>query len=431
MAILLEANIKATQDQIKGLLTKAQALRAPFDGKMADMPATATEEYEGLLAQCDKLGDAVTGMQKELKIQSWGTASNNPLGAGGKDDLLSGGSGNEAEDILRRSGRKAFAKFITGGSMKLTQDELKAIGSITSTKAYQADDPAGGGFLISPQQFVEEVLTLMKDEVFARKYARVIPVNRAESLGVPALDTDPSDADWTTELAVGGTEATMAFGKRELRPHPVAKLVLLSNKLIRNAAMDPEGLLKDRLAYKFGVTQEKGFLTGDGNDKPLGVFTASSLGISTGRDTPAASSTVLAGDDFIKTLYSLKAQYRKDARWIINRAVLSAVRRLKDQNNNYIWAMGLGPGGGFQGTPEMILGLPYDESEYAPSTLTSGLYAAAICNWKYYWIADALDFQLQVLDQIYATTNQMAYIGRMESDGMPVLEEAFARLKMA
>jgi hypothetical protein len=32
--------------------------------------------------------------------------------------------------------------------------------------------------------------------------------------------------------------------------------------------------------------------------------------------------------------------------------------------------------------------------------------------------------------ELYAETNQVGYIGRMEVDGMPVLEEAFSRLIM-
>jgi hypothetical protein len=39
--------------------------------------------------------------------------------------------------------------------------------------------------------------------------------------------------------------------------------------------------------------------------------------------------------------------------------------------------------------------------------------------------------QVQVLQELYAATNQMGYICRKETDGQPVLEEAFARLILA
>jgi hypothetical protein len=37
---------------------------------------------------------------------------------------------------------------------------------------------------------------------------------------------------------------------------------------------------------------------------------------------------------------------------------------------------------------------------------------------------------VQRLTELYAETNQVGLIGRMEADGMPVLEEAFARVKL-
>ena len=109
-------------------------------------------------------------------------------------------------------------------------------------------------------------------------------VATAASLGVVTLDTDLDDADWTTELATGGEDNALKFGRRELHPNPVAKRIKISNKLLRSAVMSIEGIVNDRMGYKFGVTQEKAFLTGSGAKQPLGVFTASAAGISTGRD---------------------------------------------------------------------------------------------------------------------------------------------------
>lgn len=38
--------------------------------------------------------------------------------------------------------------------------------------------------------------------------------------------------------------------------------------------------------------------------------------------------------------------------------------------------------------------------------------------------------ELQRLDELYAATNQVGFIGRRELDAMPVLGEAFARLTL-
>jgi len=39
--------------------------------------------------------------------------------------------------------------------------------------------------------------------------------------------------------------------------------------------------------------------------------------------------------------------------------------------------------------------------------------------------------RVQRLNELYAATNQVGFIGRLESDGMPVLEEAFARVTLS
>ena len=43
---------------------------------------------------------------------------------------------------------------------------------------------------------------------------------------------------------------------------------------------------------------------------------------------------------------------------------------------------------------------------------------------------DALSMQVQRLNEFYAETNQVGLIGRLETDGAPVLEEAFVRVKL-
>ncbi|MGH8428863.1 MAG: phage major capsid protein, partial [Solimonas sp.] len=260
-----------------------------------------------------------------------------------------------------------------------------------------------------------------------RGLARKFSVTSAESLGVPSLDTDISDADWTTELAIGGEDSSMAFGKRELHPHPLGKLVKVSNKLLRVAALSPESLVRDRLAYKFGVTEEKAFMTGDGAGKPLGVFTASAQGISTARDVSTGNTaTSIGADGLIEAQHTLKPQYWASARWIFHRDAVKQIRKLKYGQGQYLWQPGLRGG-----VPNEILGMPYIMSEYAPNTFTTGLYVGIIGDFSQYWIADALTLQVQRLVELYAATNQTGFIGRLETDGMPALEEAFVRVKLA
>jgi HK97 family phage major capsid protein len=294
-------------------------------------------------------------------------------------------------------------------------------------RALQADSQVGGGYLVAPEQFVNQLIESLRDQVFVRQLATVIPVQKATSLGVPVLTARPDDADWTVELKTGSADTAMSFGKRELHPHPAAKRILVSTFLINHAVLSVDQIVRDQLAYKFGITQEKAFLTGSGSGQPLGLFTASANGIDTDRDVSTGNTpTAIGADGLISAKYALKGQYQKTARWIFHRDALGGIRKLKDGDGQYLWQPGL-----IVDKPDTILGLQFFMSEYAPNTFTSGKYAGILGDFSFYWIADSMEFSIQVLKELYAESNQIGYIGRMECDGQPVLSEAFVRVKLA
>ena len=294
-------------------------------------------------------------------------------------------------------------------------------------RAFQADSPTEGGFLSAGEQFVAQVIQAIDDQVFIRRLATVTQIgNGFTSLGVPTLDTDAEDTDWTIELGVGNEEDTMRVGKRSLTPHPLAKLVKMSNELLRASAISAEGLINSRIAYKHGITQEKGFLTGTGDGQPLGVYVASSDGISTSRDVSTGNTSASPTfDGLIEAKYTLKAAYWPRARWNFHRTAVKLIAKLKDGEGRYLWQPAM-----TAGQPDTILDMPLDVSEYTPSTFTTGLYVGMLADWSKYWIADSLGMQIQRLVELYAATNQIGFISRMQTDGMPVLEEAFVRVKL-
>jgi len=312
----------------------------------------------------------------------------------------------------------AFRTFLVSGPNGLSQGEHRAL---------QADSLEAGGYLLAPQQFVASLIQAIDDLVFMRPLATKITVMDALGLGVASLDADPADADWTTEIKAVVEDTTMDFGKRELTPHPLSKLLKVSMKLLRTGQLNTEQLVRERLAYKYAITQEKGFLTGSGAAQPLGVFTASADGISTGRDVSTGNSTTaIAFDGLIEAKFSLKGGYWARSQWLFHRDAVRNITKLKDGEGQYIWRESVRVG-----EPDRLLGQPVMMSEYAPNTFTTGLYVGLLGDFSFYWIADSLSMQIQRLVELYAGNNQIGFIGRQETDGMPVLEEAFARVTLA
>lgn len=289
---------------------------------------------------------------------------------------------------------------------------------------------AKGGYLTSTEM-MSELIQALDDEVFMRQISRVLPpLGQAVSLGVPTLDTDPADADWTPEIPASdiSEDDSMTFGKRELMPHQLTKLIKVSLKFLRSSVISPESIIDERVRYKFGTTLENAYLTGDGAQQPLGVFTvgtASTGGITTSRDVTASSATAFTGDDVIDWLYHLKGQYQRNCSIIAHRDWVKRARKLKTGDGQYIWEPGL------SGTPDTIMGRPYFMSEFAPNTFTASQYVAIAGDFMNgYWIADALTLEMDRLDELFKLKNQVGFLFRLETDGMPVKEECFSRMKL-
>ena len=300
------------------------------------------------------------------------------------------------------------------------------VGEDRESRALQQDLSESGGYTVVPEQFARELIKAVDNMVFVRQYARVETMTQAASLGVPSLDADPADPIWTSELGIGDEDSTMDFGKRELSPHPLAKYIKVSRKLLRSSAFGIEALVRDRLAYKFAVVEENAFLNGSGSGQPLGVFTASNDGIGTGQDVSTGNTaTAMTFDGLKEAKYTLKGNYWPRVRWVFHRDGVKMISKLKDGEGQYIWQPSV-----VAGDPDRLLSFPVHMSEYAPNTFTTGLYVGILGDFSNYWIVDALDMEMQRLVELYAATNQIGFIGRKETDGMPVLAEAFVRVKL-
>lgn len=406
-------NIQSLYNEATELYGRARSLLENPKGLSADDSA----QYDRIMEQFDaKMADAKR-LERDAAAASAMAQLSAPqqrLGIGGT------ASGNDVEQRQLQLVRNWFK----GGML-----------SAAERKDLSAGVDAQGGYLVAPAVLANGIIKFIDDEVYLRRLATVIPMDVGTELIAPTWDADPADADWLTEVASVTTDTAMRTGLRTLRPTRLSKEVKISRTLVNQSRVNIEQWVQARLAYKFGITEEKAFLTGTGaSGQPLGVFTASVQGIPTTRDTTASATTSFTADNILDTKHALKAAYwsRPATRWVMHRDTIARIRKLKDGSGNYLWSPGLGPGGGItQGLPPTIADVPYLVSEYAPNTYTTGQYVAIIGDFSYYYIAETGRYELQVLAELYASTDQIGYIGRTYVDGQPVLAEAFQRLKLA
>lgn len=297
-------------------------------------------------------------------------------------------------------------------------------------KALATSPGAAGGYLVSEHQrgaFIEE----LEDLVAMRRIANVLPPIPGGSTIAPAEDSSLSDATWTSEVLTGNDDTVQPFGGRSLTPHPLAKRIKVSRTLLRaGTLLNVENYIMSRMARKHMEPEENGFISGTGAQQPLGLLTASGIPSFT-----TAASLTLAPDDIIGWCYTLDARFARNAKILCNQSFLRKVRLLRDLSGGagtgqYLWQPGLQ-----QGQPALILDFPYELSTSYPTGLTADAYTAnalvaTIGDFSFYWIVDSLMLEVQRLEELYAETNQVGFIGRKETDGMPVRSDAFLHLKI-
>lgn len=449
----MSARLRGLIEERNRVVAQSRAIVEKAETEGRALTAEEQTNFNSAMAKQEELRVTIDASKRQAELEAEMAASGgSPLGGNGGEqrDGRGGDRGAPATGITTRedgsrvigTGRYALNLDSDDPELRvpLAQAERRATAdyrrefraSLERRSLDASSTGQNGTYLVTPIQMAQSLLMRLDDNVFIRRLATVHPLPAATSLGRLTLETDAADADWTSELKIGNEEASMGFGTRELTPHPLAKFAKISNKLVRISSIDIIGLLLDRLAYKFGITEEKALLLGDGVQKPLGLFVPSVDGIPTSRDSATGNTTTSPTfEGLINAKYKLKSGYQRNARWAFHRDGIAKVALLRDDS-------GASPGTGqflWQpstqlGQPDRVHGIPVEMSEYIPNTFTTGQYFGILGDFSFVHIADALDMQIQRLYELFAATNQTGVIMRKETDAMPVLAEAFVRLKL-
>ncbi|MCB1503265.1 MAG: phage major capsid protein, partial [Bauldia sp.] len=161
------------------------------------------------------------------------------------------------------------------------------------------------------------------------------------------------------------TLAELAFPAMELYAMPAATATLLDD-----AAVNIDEWLAEEVETAFATQEGTAFVTGDGVNKPKGFLAYTKVAeaswawedigyIVTGASGGFAASN--PSDNLIDLVYTLKAGYRQNATWVMNRRTQATVRKLRDADGNYLWQPAAVAGG-----TASLMNFPIAESEDMP-----------------------------------------------------------------
>lgn len=268
-----------------------------------------------------------------------------------------------------------------------------------------------GGYLV-PDEFEHTLVQSLADQNIMRGLANVIQTTSGDRK-IPVVSTH-GNAGWLDE-GKPYTESDETFSQITLSAFKLGTFLKISEELLGDSVFDAESYLAAEFARRIGAAEEEAFLVGDGKGKPTGIFDATGGGIS---DVTTAKAADITADELIDLHYSLRAPYRARAVWLMNDATVKTVRKLKDNQGQYLWQPAL-----TAGAPDMILGKPVHTSTFAPG-IKAGAKTVAFGDLSYYWIADRQGRSFKRLNELFATSGQVGFLASQRLDGKLVLPEA-------
>jgi HK97 family phage major capsid protein len=218
-------------------------------------------------------------------------------------------------------------------------------------KALSVGSNPDGGYLV-PVETETEITRRLTEISPIRSIAAVRQVS-SSLYRKPVSLTGPA-VGWVAETAARPQTASqtideLSFPAAELYAMPAATSAFLDD-----AAVDVGQWIADEVNAAFAEQETAAFVAGDGINKPKGFLAETQVAESgwswgnLGYLPTGVSGAFPASDEsdlLIDLVYALKAGYRQNANWVMNRKSQAAIRKLKDADGNYLWQPALTPTG--------------------------------------------------------------------------------------
>ena len=358
------------------------------EDKNGNLSAEDKETYSRMEAEIEELTNSIERQQRaERREQELSKPVNSPItGKPYKDEPQGEVKTGRASDEYKKAMLTAL------------RSNFRQVSNVL-----QEGVDADGGYLV-PEEYDHRLIDVLTEENIMRGIATKITTSGEHKINIAA--TKPAAA-WIEEgevLSFG--DAT--FDQKILDAHKLHVAIKITEELLYDNAFGLENYIITEFGKALANAEEDAFLNGDGVGKPTGIFDKTKGGESIGTLTAA-----LKSDDILDLIYKLKRPYRKNASFIMNDATLAQIRKLKDNNGQYLWQPS------YQANePDKILGYNIRTSAFAPTD------AIAFGDYKYYNIGDRGSRSFKQLNELFAGNGMIGYVAKERVDGLLILPEA-------
>ena len=340
------ADVKDLREKMAKIATEARSKLDEVTDVTPDERASEIErEFDAMMVDHDKLAAKV---ERLSKVEA-------ALRAGNDIDLskrpsFENRSAPAVDPGLTMDYRAAFAEMIASGGEGYVDQEVRNV--LKEHRVQVGGTTTAGGFTVPVElaTFIEKAM-IATGPMYRSDLFTVINSTDGRTFNIPTID----DTAVTAEPHTEGTQPTddagkdAVFGQKSVGAFAFdSEWIRWSAELNADSILNMESLLGELIGERLGRIANIKLTTGSGSSDVEGIVTNSGLG-----KTTSAVAAVTA-DEIIDFIHSVDPAYRTapNVAIMMNDSTLSAVRKLKDGQGNYLWQMG-----NYQaGVPQNLLG---------------------------------------------------------------------------
>jgi HK97 family phage major capsid protein len=239
------------------------------------------------------------------------------------------------------------------GPLSAGRKELKALedyarqGTGFQTKGMSIVGGASVGQALVPEDIASQILEMALGQSQIAKHVRRTRVSTSDY--VRLLNTRGQAASWTSET--GTRSETDNFTLREVRPThgEIFSVVAVTNWLLEDSKFNVAQMILENASAQFAKALDAAIYNGDGSSKPTGIFNTAPVSTADFASPMRAAGAIqyvpTTGDlanDVYDLYFSLKSEYRQNARFACSSGALAGLRKLRDEDGGgFLWQSNL------------------------------------------------------------------------------------------
>lgn len=321
-----------------------------------------------------KLNDAMDLAQKELDKISKSLAASVRHGLGGDADKEQ--KDLETFNALRTSRKEAPVSIdeMRAYNKQFGQFMRRGIGDTwgdVERKTMSVGSDPDGGYFVTPD---------LSGRIISRIYetSEMRSISSVQSIASDALegviDREEVGFGWVGETQARPATSTPTTGKWRIPVFEMYAMPEATQQLLDDTGVNVEAWLAGKVADKFTRVENAAFVNGNGVSQPRGILTYAFAAQADGTRADQTFEFVATGtsggfgtapngsDKLVDLVHKLKTAYRRNARWVMSRATVGEVRKLKDADGNYLWLPNM-----TANQPASLLGYAVSEFEDFPA----------------------------------------------------------------